>query len=70
MDEKDKEFIKNFENGIKYFYEKNYSFAKEFFLKAKTIFGDDGLVVFYLDFIDELEKGKMEFDGVFNIRSK
>jgi adenylate cyclase len=70
MNEKDKEFIENFENGIKYFYEKNYSFAKEFFLKAETIFGNDGLVIFYLNLIDELEKGKMEFDGVFNIRSK
>jgi len=70
MNEKDREFMRNFENGIKYFYEKNYSSAKEFFLKAKTIFENDELVVFYLNFIDELEKGKMEFDGVFNIRSK
>ena len=70
MDEKDIEFMKNFQNAIKYFYEKQYSIAKEFFLKAKEILNDDGLVNFYISFTDELINKNSEFGGVFNLRSK
>ena len=69
MTEKDKDFMENYKNAIKYFYEKQYSIAKEFFLKAKEVLSEDGLVNFYISFIDELQKG-MEFDGIFNLRSK
>ncbi|MGC8866740.1 MAG: hypothetical protein ACP5PA_00825, partial [Elusimicrobiales bacterium] len=66
----DYEFMKNFENGIKYFYEKSYDRASVFFEKALSINPYDGLSVFYKKFSCELKEGREGFDGIFNIRNK
>ncbi len=70
MNDGDYEFMKNFENGIKYFYEKNYNMAAEFFEKALSIIPSDRLCLFYRNFSIELREGRAEFNGIFNIRSK
>lgn len=71
MDEKDLEFIKNFENGIKYFYDKDYVKSVEYFRNAYGILPGDSLTEFYLKISEEFsQKGDGGFDGVFNIRSK
>ncbi|MCX7905772.1 MAG: adenylate/guanylate cyclase domain-containing protein [Elusimicrobiales bacterium] len=70
MTDKDKEFIKIYENGIKYFYEKNYQKSIEYFNKALGILNYDALTIFYYNFANSLYIGKEEFDGIFNIRSK
>ncbi|MCX7641062.1 MAG: CHASE2 domain-containing protein [Elusimicrobiales bacterium] len=70
MTDRDKEFIKMYENGIKYFYEKNYRKAIEYFNKSLEIINDDSLALFYLNLTNSIYNGKEEFNGVFNIRSK
>ncbi|MGC8729681.1 MAG: adenylate/guanylate cyclase domain-containing protein, partial [Elusimicrobiales bacterium] len=71
MNEKDLEFIKNFENGIKYFYDKDYVKSVEYFRNAYGILPGDSLTEFYLKISEEFsQKGDGGFDGVFNIRSK
>lgn len=70
MDEKDKEFMKFFENGIKYFYDREYSKSKEIFEKAENLLKGDSLTLFYINFIEDIMKNAKDFDGIFNIRSK
>ncbi len=70
MNEDDKRYINLFENGIKYFYERNYVKAFEFFYELIRI-REEGLVRFYYELSrDFMENGDKGFDGVFNIRSK
>lgn len=69
MTEIDYEFMKNFENGIKYFYEKKYDVSIGYFDKALAIF-NDSLSLFYKKFAISILEGKEVFDGSFNIRSK
>lgn len=70
MDLKDNDFIKNYENAIKYFYEGNYNLAFDYFTKAVEIYSQDSLCNFYLNLTGMILKGKEDFNGVFNIRSK
>ncbi|MEF3280468.1 MAG: adenylate/guanylate cyclase domain-containing protein [Elusimicrobiota bacterium] len=70
MNDEDKEFIKNFENGIKYFYDGDYPKSADFFKSALRL-KEDALSRFYFELSQEfLKKGNDGFNGIFNIRSK
>lgn len=70
MSLKDDDFINNYQNAIKYFYEENYADAIEYFKKALELFPNDAITNFYLRFSEMILKGEEKFDGIFCIRSK
>lgn len=60
----------NYENGIKYFYNKEYARAAEFFSAGLKADDSDGPCAFYLDLSEKCASGKEVFEGVFNLTSK
>ncbi len=60
----------NYEKGIKYFYNKEYDKAVEFFSAALKADNSDGPCAFYLDLSEKCASGKEVFEGVFNLTSK
>jgi adenylate cyclase len=70
MDENDNEFVKNYDDGIKYFYSRDYKNAHVSFEKAYSIINDN-LCKFYMSQSEKFIKdGDSDFNGVFNIKSK